>query len=129
MRRLKVLELNIESRDYDFLGMAGEIDAYCRKNQIPPRIAGRLQLAFEETVQHLLLPALEEPRIRAVAEYGAETESAEWNIDYGGPRLDVRGTDDRLVQSLLQGVTEEISYAWNEESDLSNQLRITIQKI
>ena len=42
---------------------------------------------------------------------------------------DVRGTDDRLVQSLLQGVTEEISYAWNEESDLSNQLRITIQKI
>ena len=47
IRKLKVLELKIESRDYDFLGMAGEIQTYCSRNQIAPRTAGRIQLAFE----------------------------------------------------------------------------------
>ena len=42
IRKLKVLELNIHSRDYDFLGMAGEIEAWCGKNQIAPRAANRI---------------------------------------------------------------------------------------
>ena len=88
VRRLKVLELNIESRDYDFLGMAGEIETYCSKNQIAPKLANRVQLVFEEAMQ-LLMPALESPRIQAVCEYsGADGE---------------RGMDDPLRGHLRSG--------------------------
>jgi len=61
IHKLKVLELNIENRDYDFLGMAGEIDRYCGKNQIPARLAYHIRLAFEELVHQMLIPALEHP--------------------------------------------------------------------
>ena len=63
IRQLKVLELNIENRDCDFLGMASQIETYCNKNQIAPKTAAHIQLSFEETVERLLMPALEAPRI------------------------------------------------------------------
>ena len=48
------MELNVESRDYDFLGMEGEIAAYCNKNQIPTKLTNRLQCACEECMQLLM---------------------------------------------------------------------------
>ncbi len=127
IRRLRVLELDIASRDADFLAMAGQIEAYCAKNQIPLRTAGRLQLAFEEAVQRLLLPALSEVRIHAVAEYAEVTERAEWNIRYGGPRFDVLGQGDELALSVLRGITSETDSSWDEGAELPNGLRLTLR--
>ena len=126
IRKLKVLELRIESRDYDFLGMAGQIEAYCNKNQIPPKTASRIQLAFEETVQ-TLVPLLASPRIQAVCEYSEAAESAEWTICYGGDRLDVTNTGDELALAVLKGITTSRDYAWNEGEPLPNRLHLVIK--
>ena len=126
VRQLKVLELNIESRDYDFLGMAGEIDTYCHKNQIAPKTAGRIQLAFEETAQ-LLLPRLKDPRVRAVCEYSAAAEKAEWTFTYGGEALDVTEKGDELALAVLKGMTESVDSSRNEDAELPNTLRLVIR--
>ena len=126
IRRLKVLELSIESRDYDFLGMAGQISAYCNKNQITPRMANRIQLVFEEAMQNLL-PALKEPRVQAVIEYAEQSESAEWALRYGGERLDVTASSDELSLSVLRGMTQEIAYTWEDGAELPNALHLKIR--
>ena len=126
VRRLKVLELNIESRDYDFLGMAGEIGAYCNKNQIAQKLANRIQLTFEETMQ-LLVSVLENPRVQAVCEYSEATETAEWTIRYGGKRFDIIGSDDDLALVLLKGMTERMEYAWDEGEALPNRLALKVK--
>ena len=126
IKKLKVLELNIESKDYDFLGMAGQIEAYCNKNQIAPKQGSRIQLVFEETAQ-MLVPQLEKPRIQAVCEYSETTESAEWTISYNGDRLDVTSKGDGLALSVLRGMTERISYQWTGDAEQPNQLRLTIR--
>ena len=110
VRRLKVLELNIESRDYDFLAMAGEIRQYCDKNQIPPKQANRIQLAFEELVQQMLMPALEAPRVQAVIEYAEADARATMTMRWNGPGYDVLKSEDELSRSLLLGITDDISY-------------------
>ena len=127
IRRLKVLELNIESRDYDFLGMAGEIETWCNKNQIAPKFKNRIQLVFEETVQ-LLVPMLKNPHIQAVCEYSEQTESGDWTIRYGGPRLELSSAENDLALAVLRGMTEEIQYAWYEGELLPNSLHITIKR-
>ena len=126
IRKLKVLELNIESRDYDFLGMAGQIEAWCGKNQISFKTASRIQLAFEETTQ-ILVPMLTAPRLQAICEYSETSESAEWVISYGGKRLDLTESGDELALSVLKGVTSSMDYEWNEEAELSNRLRMVIK--
>ncbi len=125
IKKLKVLELNIESRDYDFLGMAGEIENYCNKNQIASKTAGRIHLAFEESTQ-MLTSLLENPRIRAVCEYSEATESAEWIINYGGERLDITDDGDELALTLLKGMTTSMEYTYLEETELKNRIRLVI---
>ncbi|MBR2571817.1 MAG: amino acid ABC transporter ATP-binding protein [Clostridia bacterium] len=126
IKKLKVLELSIESRDYDFLGMAGEIEAYCGKNQVPYKTAAHIRLAFEETMQ-LLMPALAVPRVHALIEYSEATERAEWTMRYAGPQLDAAREGDRLASSVLRGVTDGIAYAWNEGEELPNELRLKVK--
>lgn len=127
VRRLKVLELNIESRDYDFLGMAGEIETYCNRNQIAPKLANRLQLVFEETMQ-LMVPVLENPRLQAVCEYSEQTEGSEWTIRYAGPRYDMTASNDTLALMVLKGMTEGIDYEWNDGAELPNQLLVKVKQ-
>ena len=122
VRRLKVLELNIESRDYDFLGVAGAIRQYCEKNQIHPKQANRIQIAFEELVQTMLLPALESPRIHAVIEYAEADELATMTVRYNGPKRNILESGDELSLSLFKGVTSEIAYEATASDDYTNCL-------
>jgi len=126
IRKLKVLELDIESRDYDFLGMAREIETYCHRNQIAPKLANRVQLVFEETMQ-LLVPLLASPRVQAVCEYSEAAESAEWMIGYGGLRLDLTETDDDLSLALLRGMTTSMEYTFDEGQEIKNRLRLVVK--
>ena len=126
IKKLKVLELDIESKDYDFLGMAGQIEAYCNKNQIAPKTAGRIQLAFEETAQ-MLASQMENPCIRAICEYSEATESAEWVIHYDGKPMDITGAGDDLSLAVLKGMTASMDYAWEEGAELPNGLRLVIK--
>ena len=126
VRRLKVLELNIESRDYDFLGMAGEIRTWCGKNQVAPKLTDRVQMVFEE-IMEMLISALDVPHIQAVCEYSTQTEQAEWTISYGGARQDVIASGDELVLGVLKSMIEKEEYAWNEDAELHNQLHLIVR--
>ena len=126
IRKLKVLELNIQSRDYDFLGMAGEIDTYCAKNQIAPKLSNRIRLVFEESMQ-ILASLLASPHIRAVCEYSGTTESAEWMIDYGGQPFDVTEKGDDLALAVLKGMTASMEYTREDGSELQNRLHLVIK--
>ncbi len=127
VRRLKVLELNIESRDYDFLRMASQIDTYCRKNQIPPKLAAHILLAFEETMQQLV-SLLKNPRIQAVCEYSDSTGEAEWMIRYADPHMDLTRSGDELALAVLKGATVDIEYIRQAEEALPNVLRLQVNR-
>ncbi|MBR1622418.1 MAG: amino acid ABC transporter ATP-binding protein [Pseudobutyrivibrio sp.] len=127
VHRLKVLELNIESRDYDFIGMAGQIESWCSKNQISPKMANRIRLVFEETMQ-LLVPHFNSPTVEAVCEYSEQLEGAKWTFRYSGAPTDITQSEDNLGVAVLKGMTESISYSWVEADSLPNKVIIEISK-
>ena len=100
---------------------------YCVRNRSRPALANRIQLAFEESVHRLLVPALESPRIRAAVEYSGETEDAVWTIRYGGPRFDPLGSADDLALAVLKGAAAETGYAWTEDDELPNRMVLKIR--
>ena len=127
VRRLKVLELTIGSRDYDFLGMASQIQTYCTRNQITPKLTDYIQLTFEETMQ-LLVPVLKQFPIQASVEYSETTEKARWLIQYGGPRLDLSDTGNDLALTLVKGMTDGLEYIWQEGTELPNLLLLRVKQ-
>ncbi len=126
---LKVQEMNIQNRDYDFLGMAGEIDQYCSKNQIPYKMASRMHLAFEELVQQMLIPVLAKPDIQAVIEYSEAGESAVLTVRYNGPSFDVTAKGEALSLKVLQSAVSDMTYTWDESAERPNQVLLRIRTV
>ena len=125
VRRLKVLELSITSRDFDFYGMVDKINQYWVKSQISPRQAYRLQLAFEELVEQLV-HRLSDPRIEAVVEYSESTEEIMLTICYNGPAYDVATEGDDFAMSIVRGISSKFVHSYNEGDDLPNQILVLI---
>ena len=127
IRQLTVLELNIRSRDYDFLSMASQIEAYCNKNQISQSKSNHILVAFEETVELLMRDKAKVPGIQAVCEYSGHLESAEWTFCYDGPRLDLITEGDDLSITVLKGMTEVMEYSFDEGAEKPNRLYLKVK--
>lgn len=126
VHRLKVLELNIESRDYDFICMARQIEGWCGKNRIAPKLTNRIRLVFEEATQ-LLIPYFKTPNIKAVCEYSENLDGAKWIFSYANDFADVTQSDDNLTISVLKGLAVDLSYEWIEDEPKPNRLSIEIR--
>lgn len=128
IRKLKVLELVIDERDYDFLGAIGEIDKYCIKNDVPPRTKYRILLAFEELVQQMLLPVLEKTPIHVDVEYAPEEGQTMVTVSYGGEAFNPEEGDNALSYKVLKSSVEELRYEYHEGSKLPNKVHVLIRE-
>ena len=100
--------------------MESEIDKYCIKNRIPWKTAHHIHLAFEEMIQQLLIPVLEQPDIRAAIEYSEADECAEMSIRYRGPSLDITRKGDELSLHVLGSTAPEKSYTFDQDAEYPN---------
>ena len=96
------------------------------RNQIPPRLASRIQLALEEAVQ-TLLPGMSIPRMQASCEYSEASESASWTIEYSGPELSPGAERNELAYQVLQGITGEMHHTYDVGAEYPNRLTLTLK--
>ena len=126
IHRLKVMELFIDNPDYDFIGAGSEIDQYCMRSDISPRVKYRIRLTFEELTQQMLFPVLSRTPIQVTVEYSEAEEKAIVNASYGGGRFDPAEGENSLSYKVLKRSVEELSYTYNENEELSNTVRVVI---
>ena len=127
IRRLKVLELAVEGREYDFPGAGTQIDQYCMKNTIPSRTRYRIRLAFEELIQQILFPRIRDPRIHVTAEYSESGESVEMTVRYNGEVFDPADSENELSYRVIKGISSGVRHEAVSEGDYTNLFRITIK--
>ena len=126
IRQLKVLELLIDSRDFDFIGAGTQIDLYCLQNDIPPKEKYRIRLVIEELVQQILLAELSEPDIRVTVEYAPDAQTASVFADYPGDRFDPHDTNNELSLTVLTGTAETINYTY-DASQKQNHVEVRLK--
>ncbi len=128
IRRLKVLELEIKGRDFDFPGLAGEILNYCTKNQISSKLSYNISLVFEEMVQQVLIPQLEKPFVKVSIEYSEKDESATLTFLYNGRQTDLTKTGDEISMSLIKGASDSINYSRIEQDQYTDKTVIILTR-
>ena len=128
IRRLKVLELTVDSQDYDFIGAGAEIDRYCQTNMIPSRVKYRIRLAYEELVQQMLWSVLKEQPLTVTVEYAEAEETATVTVRYGGGKYDPAEGDNTLSYKFLKSSVEELTYAFDPDAALTNTIRVRIRE-
>ena len=98
IRHLKVLDKDIDSGSFDYLGFISEIETFGRKNYLSQKTIYAVEALFEELCVVTLLPAV--PKLRFSLEYADQEDRAEITLRYGGESLDPR--------ELLNGISERI---------------------
>ncbi len=126
IRRLKVFQMEVTSRDYDFIAFNAELDNYLLKNDVPSAERNRIRLAIEETVQQILLPQLADPQIHIAVEYSMQDGGTRIVLCYGGEPFDIRYTKNELSLAMLSGTAEEIRYSY-DEAERKNRVEISIK--
>ena len=128
IRKLKVLELTVDSRDFDFIGAGSEIDRYCMQNDIPSRTKYRIHLAIEELVQQELKQVLDRTPIRVTVEYAEAEQTATVTAAYGGERFDPREGENELSYRILLRSVDELTYTFDPAQADANTVRVRISE-
>ena len=124
IQKLKVLELSIPNRDYDFPAMYSEIHKYCVKNRIPWKTTQYIHMAFEEMIRQLASPALQPPGIQAVIEYSESEETVEMIIRYSGAAFNVICEGEELSMNVLKSTMPEMTYSFDPNAEYPNRVLI-----
>ena len=125
IRHLKVLNISVEARDFDFIGCHSEIEAFGRKNDVPQDVVRSLLLLFEELVTQLLLPRLPEPpHVLWTVEYNPKEECAEVSVQYNGEPFDAMESDNEISLRIVRGCAEDIRYE-ADAGETANRLLLT----
>ena len=122
IRNLKVLEKDIESSSFDFLGFNSQIEAFGQKNGMERKTVFAVESIFEELCVATMLPKLE--HIRFALEYSDQDESAELTFCYDGEPWNPLDDMDIIARKLLVHNTRELGW---EHTDGENRMRIEVK--
>ena len=125
IKRLKVLELFIDSRDFDFLGTNTLIEEFAVKNDIAPKLRNSLMSIFEEVCFQIILPELENPKIKILVEYSKKAESIDVNIKYNGGKFDINDTANDIALAIVRGRVSHLNYEFTD-GELANDLKLKL---
>ena len=127
IRRLQILELVVDSRNYDFAAVESRIREHCSKQHLSPSLQNRLQLVFEELVHQQLVRGSGISTIKLLVEIPQEQNSCTVTICYGGEKHNVLEDADPLSRKVLEGLASELRHEWNEEKKLRNAVIISLR--
>ena len=137
IRNLKVLELTIKKRDFDFPGAVSSIESYCQKNFISRQLCNRVNLIFEEIIMQILIPSLEKTDIKFSAEYSEQNREINVTVSYKGRSLSLyelkskskSGNDANLNEiswDLLKGMSLDMKFYENLPDEYKNKVTFRI---
>ena len=123
IRRLKVLEYSITSKDFDFIGFNTQIEEFGRKHRISQRTIYNIQSYIEEMCVQIVLPGMKDGfELLVTIEYSEEKDDADVVVRYGGAAFDPMQTDNALSLVLAQKAAESIVYSFDAEQSLCNRV-------
>lgn len=120
IRQIKTCTIEIGSHDFDYYQMNADLEAFGRKQLIPPKLFNEIQLVCEELLLNKLLPVLPDPpEITLTLGYTLEGQRAELSFVYKGVEYDpftAVGTEgeeiDDLSMMIVRSKAREVSYSY-----------------
>ena len=127
IRRLKVFEETITSRDFDFIGINSRLEEFGRRHMMPQRLINGMQVVFEELCVQTIMPLMADDFcLQILSEYSEESGSADVRIRYSGDPFDPMERVDELSMMIVRGVAEDISYREIDEDGYSSELSMRL---
>ena len=124
VKRLKVLSLLVESKDYDFIAMNEKLQAFGEKNMLGAKRTRNLRLLFEELVAVNILPNCRSPfPLELAVEYDGEKDVLEMRFKWNGEEYNPLENGDEISLCLVKAAMKDGGY---EYENGANRLVISL---
>ena len=128
IKRLKTLELTLDSPDFDFIGDRSRIEEFAKAQFLPERGVKDCQLLFEELVTANLVPQLaaspEAFPLTVSFSVSEADQSASFRLAWGGPLRDPTGQMDPVSASIIARIAPDTQYAYvNGQNEFTARMR------
>ncbi len=128
IKRLKVLELQIDDKKFDYLGMSSEIEEYCYRSQIDRKMSNKLRSCFEEVCKTILIPHLpDDCHVSVIFEYSAN-QGTTIETRYNGEPFSPMDTNDEIALKFFEANQSTYKHELIDESPYTNKFTITIEE-
>ena len=129
IRRLKVLEFEITSGQFDFPDLISSLNLYGEKNCISRSAVSRAQLIVEELLMQTLLPQLGDHfNAKITFEYNADDQHLTVDLLYDGPeRNPLEQSGDGLSARIISAYSDQVDYTFRSGETLTNAVHILLK--
>lgn len=115
IRQLKILQIEINSADFDFPGVQSRIQRFGKDNLLSPHEIYDLQLVFEETVMQGIIKHIEDTHagypVRITIEHSDIDDTSVFSATYGGEKFDPLNDADELSAMIIRNIASEVNYS------------------
>jgi len=120
IQNLKVLEIVIDKKDYDFPSVITKLEQYGQKNQLEKRQIIALQSIFEELCQAVLLEHNPDYHISFTVEYNEKNNNLEIVVKYNGDFYNPQNSNNAMSMSIVMSKLSSYKYSQNIDGDERN---------
>ena len=121
IKRIKLFEKLIKSKDFDFIEFNNELDDFARKNSIPEKALYGLRSVFEELCMQIIIPEFEDEfTLSFQAEYSQKDDAVTVLIKYTGKEFNPMESGNFLSVKLAENSAESIEYRTGEIDGFTN---------
>lgn len=128
IKRIKVFESNISSKDFDFIGFNTSLEEFGRRSGISQKSIYRMQSVFEELCVQIIIPEFSDSfSLNVTAEYSQEDDSVCVEIKYSGKAFNPMDSDNILSVKLAENAAESIEYSKIDDIEFTNMITARIK--
>lgn len=101
----------VKNRDFDFVGMLGEVENFCFRHAVAKATANKLQLLAEELVINIITPKYGACTLNL--NYSEKLETYDLSVSYGGENENALETaEDELSALMVKGIAKALSHEY-----------------
>ena len=130
VRQLRVLEFDVESKNFDFIGNNTTVQQFAFANAIPHDLQERLTAILEELYQMVIIQPIEDNKMHIAFEFSKKENSIKGNVKFTGPYIDPDDPMFFFSWPIIVKRASEVEVGKcpeNDPNEFTNDVRIIIK--
>lgn len=127
VRALRVLEFDVQSKDFDFIGTSTAIAEYAYRNGIDSALLGKLQSVMEELFQMVIIQPTEENRMHISFEFNHAEKSINGMVRFTGPKIDPDDPMYFFSWPIILMRADSVTVEETEEDGYTNKVTLILK--
>ncbi|MBQ0083392.1 MAG: amino acid ABC transporter ATP-binding protein [Clostridiales bacterium] len=127
VKALRVLEFDVESKSFDFIGIETTLADFAYRNGISSVITNKVRSVLEELFEMVIIQPSEQNKMHILFEYNTKDKCIDGNVKFSGPPVDEDDPMYFISWPIIKMRTDELKVENIDEYGYTNNVTIKIK--